>query len=79
MNHPGCKAKATTHWEQALEALKDGPEDVRKAVSNAFRFLTDTVEMHPNLTCPYCSDPLAVVAATVSAGVAAATDRSDPK
>jgi hypothetical protein len=79
MNHPGCKAKATAHWEQALDVLKDGPEEIRKAVSNAFRFITDTVEMHPNLTCPYCSDPLAVAAAAVSAGVAAATDRSDPK
>jgi hypothetical protein len=79
MNHPGCKAKATGHWEQALDALKDGPEEIRKAVSNAFRFLTDTVESHPNLTCPYCADPLAVAAATISAGVAAATDRSDRK
>ena len=75
MNHPGCKAKATSHWEQALDALKDGPEEIRKAVSAAFRFLTDTVETHPSLTCPYCSDPLAVAAAVFSTGVAAASER----
>jgi hypothetical protein len=79
MNHPGCKVKATAHWEQALDVLKDGPEEIRKAVSNAFRFITDTVELHPSLTCPYRSDPLAVAAAAVSAGVAEATHRSDPK
>jgi hypothetical protein len=79
MNHPGCKVKATAHWEQALDVLKDGPEEIRKAVSNAFRFITDTVELHPNLICPYCSDPLAEAAAAVSAGVAVATDRSDRK
>ena len=79
MNHPGCKAKATAHWEEALDVLKDGPEEIRKAVSNAFRFITDTIELHPNLTCPYCSDPLASADAVVSAGVAAATDRSDRK
>ena len=82
MNHPGCKTKATSHWEQALDALKDGPEELRKAVSAAFRFLTDTIETHPNITGPYCSDPLAVAAAALTAGVAAATDHSkhsDPK
>ena len=82
MNHPGCKSKATSHWEQALDALKDGPEEVRNAVSAAFRFMTDTIESHPNLTCPYCSDPLSVAANAITAGVAAATDRSgrsDPK
>ncbi|HEY6476661.1 MAG TPA: hypothetical protein VI456_08755 [Polyangia bacterium] len=75
MSHPGCKGKATGHWEQALDALKDGPEEVRKAVSNAFRFMTDTIETHPSLSCPYCSDPLAVAASVVTAGVAAAVDQ----
>lgn len=79
MNHPGCKMKATSHWEQALDALKDAPEELRKAVSAAFRFLTDTIESHPNLSCPYCADPLAVAAVAITAGVAAATDRSGPK
>ena len=78
MSHPGCKAKATTHWEEALDALKDGPEEIRKAVSNAFRFVTDTIESHPNLTCPYRSDPLSVAAVAITAGVAAATDSKKP-
>jgi hypothetical protein len=59
--------------------LKDAPEELRKAVSATFRFLTDTVETHPNVTCPYCADPLAVAAVAITSGVAAATDRAGRK
>jgi hypothetical protein len=67
MSHPGCKSKADTHLKQALDALKGAPEDVRKHVSAAFRFITEVAETHPELQCPYCSDPVALAAAALSA------------
>ncbi len=70
-----CKSMADSHGTQVLAALKDAPAEIKKRVSEAFRFIKETAETHPNLSCPYCSDPVAVAANAASAAVAAVADR----